>query len=84
MLIIYATGQYFLVDTATSVITDGSYTNDPEDGKTKNRFLGAQLIDEKVVMVRDKTLGVVEDLKWKPVPAVKLHNEFQIFETLCN
>ncbi len=45
LIVIYATGQYFVIDTATAATVEGSYLAEGEDGKVKNRCMGAQLAD---------------------------------------
>jgi hypothetical protein len=51
--------------------------SEEENGKGKSRCFGAQIIEERIVLLRDKTLGIVDNLsgyKWKPLPAVKIHS----------
>lgn len=56
---VYATGTYFLIDIATAAKHEGNYLGDGEEGKAKSRCMGAQLIHDKLVILRDKTLGIV-------------------------
>jgi hypothetical protein len=62
LLVLLATGKYYLIDAATSVVVEGNYfAGEGEQGKSSPsiRCVGAQLVDEKVVILRDRTIGVV-------------------------
>jgi hypothetical protein len=60
LLIMYANGNYFLIDPATTSIKQGSiFTEDDTKSMSKTRCSGAQLVGDKVVILKDKVLGVV-------------------------
>jgi hypothetical protein len=48
--------------------------------------LGAILVGEQIVMLRDKTLGLVEtlDQKWRPLTTIKIHTDFALFDASIN
>lgn len=58
LLIVYATGVYFLVDIATAAIEQRHFLNE-EETKGKTRFTGGQMIADKIILQRDKTIGIV-------------------------
>ena len=85
MLILYATGQCFVLDIATGQL-DEPRSLVEEEGKSKSRCLGAVLVGEQIVMLRDKTLGLVEglDQKWRPLTSIRIHTDFALFDAASN
>jgi hypothetical protein len=60
LLIMYANGNYFVVDPATASIKPGSIFGEEDlKGTSKNRCYGAQIVGEKVVILKERLLGVV-------------------------
>ena len=74
LLIVYASGTYFVLDTATATFKTGSYFAE-DDLRGKGRATGAVLFNDKVFILRERTLGVVEELegRWQALPNIKLH-----------
>lgn len=59
LLIVYASGTYFLLDTATAILRTGAYFSE-DDLRGKGRATGALLVNDKVLILREKTLGIVD------------------------
>lgn len=79
LLIVYANATYFLVDPATANTRTGSLFGD-EDTKSKNRCSGAQLLGHRIVLLRERVLGVAAvGVPWKGITAIKLNIENPVF-----
>jgi hypothetical protein len=79
LLIIYANANYFLIDPATAATRTGSLFGD-DDPKSKNRCSGAQLVGHRIVLLRERVLGVAAvGVPWKGLPAIKLHIDNPVF-----
>lgn len=79
LLIVYANATYFLVDPATASTRTGSLFGD-EDTKNKNRCSGAHLIGHRVVLLRERVLGVAAvGVPWKGITPIKLNIDNPVF-----
>ena len=56
-MIVYATGVFFLLDTATGHLEEGCYFDGDE--RSRGRSLGAAMADDRLVLLRDRTLGFI-------------------------
>jgi hypothetical protein len=87
LLVIYANGNYFLVDPATANVTQGCiFPEEDLKGTSKSRCFGAQLVGEKIIALKERGLGVVESLGglWKAYPAIKLNLDNPVFSGSLN
>lgn len=58
----YATGQYYAIDTFSGYMKEGNY-NETKDSrqKDKERFVGAELVNDNIVAIKERTIGVVRN-----------------------
>jgi len=78
---VYASGTYFILDTATGTFKSDSYFVE-DDLRGKGRATGAIIINDKILILRGSTLGVVEELdgKWQPLYSIKIHPDWPVFD----
>jgi len=72
-----------VIDPATGKVDEKILISEDEIkiNSAKTRLYGAQLVGEKILILRERQLGIVEKLGvlWKPISCIKLYQENPIF-----
>lgn len=84
LLIIEASGDYWLIDAFSGQIMQGNYT---VSGDKQEKYRGCELMSSnRLVLLREKQLGITRNLtsSWEPIPDIKIKVESPIFCAVHN